>query len=330
MWLIVGTRPDVHGTAWKAHAHWLLGQEDAALAARHGRGRRWRGPSATPTRGRGAGLCADHLPDLRADCPSSPGRRRAGRDLRPSRLRVLPRMGADPGRVVPRGRGGHRSWPGGVSTPSPRRARWPGCRTGCRCSPTYWSGRPAGRTPARLLDAAATGARDPHDDLWWLPEVLRRWAAHDGRDQAAGAAAGRGAPGRRARQRRARAALPRRPGRARRAVARWRPIGLTDRRQKTTGVASSPVACARPDRVRQNSTASIRRCSPPVPAANVPPAGPVSSRTNGRPCRGAQSATTFATMRPSCSAVSSRSRPVARQMSTRCSHGSRVWMTSNR
>ncbi|MGW4063914.1 ATP-binding protein [Amycolatopsis sp. NPDC004747] len=28
----IGTRPDVHGPAWAAHAHWLLGDEDAAVA----------------------------------------------------------------------------------------------------------------------------------------------------------------------------------------------------------------------------------------------------------------------------------------------------------
>ena len=33
VWLSVGTRPDVHGTAWAAHAHWLLGQDDEALSA---------------------------------------------------------------------------------------------------------------------------------------------------------------------------------------------------------------------------------------------------------------------------------------------------------
>ena len=31
--LSVGTRPDVHGKAFSAHAHWLLGHEDEALAA---------------------------------------------------------------------------------------------------------------------------------------------------------------------------------------------------------------------------------------------------------------------------------------------------------
>jgi hypothetical protein len=29
----VGTRPDVHGRAWAAHAHWLLGHEEEALAS---------------------------------------------------------------------------------------------------------------------------------------------------------------------------------------------------------------------------------------------------------------------------------------------------------
>lgn len=31
--LSVGTRPDVHGTAWAAHAHWLLGQDDRAMSS---------------------------------------------------------------------------------------------------------------------------------------------------------------------------------------------------------------------------------------------------------------------------------------------------------
>jgi DNA-binding SARP family transcriptional activator/tetratricopeptide (TPR) repeat protein len=31
--LSIGTRPRVHGTAWSAHAHWLLGDDDAAFSA---------------------------------------------------------------------------------------------------------------------------------------------------------------------------------------------------------------------------------------------------------------------------------------------------------
>jgi DNA-binding SARP family transcriptional activator/tetratricopeptide (TPR) repeat protein len=34
--LSIGTRPDVHGTAFAAHAHWLLGHEDGALSSCHG------------------------------------------------------------------------------------------------------------------------------------------------------------------------------------------------------------------------------------------------------------------------------------------------------
>ena len=33
VWLSFGTRPDVHGTAFSAHAHWLLGHQDESLAA---------------------------------------------------------------------------------------------------------------------------------------------------------------------------------------------------------------------------------------------------------------------------------------------------------
>jgi DNA-binding SARP family transcriptional activator len=33
VWVHVGTRADVHGTAWAAHAHWLLGHDDDALSA---------------------------------------------------------------------------------------------------------------------------------------------------------------------------------------------------------------------------------------------------------------------------------------------------------
>jgi DNA-binding SARP family transcriptional activator/tetratricopeptide (TPR) repeat protein len=31
----IGTRPDVHGSAWAAHAHWLLGHDDEAVACCH-------------------------------------------------------------------------------------------------------------------------------------------------------------------------------------------------------------------------------------------------------------------------------------------------------
>ena len=51
------------------------------------------------------------------------------------------------------------------------------------------------------------------------------------------------------------------------------------------GSRSGPSPAARPDRMRQNSTASTRRPTPPWPAWNIPPAGPVSSSANGPPWR---------------------------------------------
>ena len=60
-------------------------------------------------------------------------------------------------------------------------------------------------------------------------------------------------------------------------------------RQNGTQVRSSPSCGARPDIVRQNPMASARRPTPPWPAWNAPPAGPVSSIPNGRRCRLAQS-----------------------------------------
>ena len=61
--LTVGTRPDVHATAWAAHAHWLLGHDADASGQRRTRdhaGARDR-PPVQP--GRGPGLRQHHPPD---------------------------------------------------------------------------------------------------------------------------------------------------------------------------------------------------------------------------------------------------------------------------
>ena len=47
--LSVGTRPDVHGTAWAAHAHWLLGHDDDALSSLSRAPSSWPGRSTTRT-----------------------------------------------------------------------------------------------------------------------------------------------------------------------------------------------------------------------------------------------------------------------------------------
>ena len=63
--LSVGTRPDVHGTAWSAHAHWLLGRDDDALASLPRRHRAGPGDRPPVQPGRGAGLRRHHPPDAR-------------------------------------------------------------------------------------------------------------------------------------------------------------------------------------------------------------------------------------------------------------------------
>src|SRR6266511_1033456 len=69
--------------------------------------------------------------------------------------------------------------------------------------------------------------------------------------------------------------------------------------QNGTSVVSRPVPAARPERIRQNSTASSSIVSPPAPATYEPPARPESVSVNGCPCRRDHSATTSATTRPS-------------------------------
>ena len=67
--LSVGTRPDVHGTAWAAHAHWLLGHDDEALAACREAIALARAIGAPVQPGGGAGLRRHHPPDAPATCP---------------------------------------------------------------------------------------------------------------------------------------------------------------------------------------------------------------------------------------------------------------------
>jgi DNA-binding SARP family transcriptional activator len=175
--LTVGTRPDVHATAWAAHAHWLLGNDESArssCASAIALARSIDHPYSLAValayssitcqmRGDLSGL-RDSVGELRALCDrydfayyrewglildgwSGGGERGTG----------LARRGIDNLRA-------HGSF-----------ARMP-----------YWlslladlSAR-AGRPDAAraTLDAALAAGR-AHDDLWWLPEVMRIRAAHD-------------------------------------------------------------------------------------------------------------------------------------------------------
>ena len=103
VWLSFGTRPDVHGRAFAAHAHWLLGRDDDALAAC--------GEAVTLARAIGHPYCQAVALAYGAITHQVRGDLRELRSMadelrrlmRPVRLRLLPRVGADPGRLVPRG-----------------------------------------------------------------------------------------------------------------------------------------------------------------------------------------------------------------------------------
>src|SRR6202044_3802844 len=97
-----------------------------------------------------------------------------------------------------------------------------------------------------------------------------------------------------------------------------------------SGLLSTALPGRRPASVRMKSMASISTCSPSRPWRKVPPAGPLSTRSNGCPWSSAHSATMSATSRPSWSGLRSIGLPVAWQMSMRWHHTSRVNPTSSR
>ena len=175
--LSVGVRPDIHAEAWAAHAHWLLGQDADALASADraiATARAIQNPynlAVALAYGAVGDQMRHDLPRLRATV---------------SELREL---------CARYDFAYYREWglilDGWSRTDGPRidlaqrgisnlRAE------GSFARMPFWlslladllirSGRPdAARA---TLDAAVAEAR-AHDDLWWLPEVLRMRAAHD-------------------------------------------------------------------------------------------------------------------------------------------------------
>jgi DNA-binding SARP family transcriptional activator/tetratricopeptide (TPR) repeat protein len=182
VWLSVGTRADVHGTAWAAHAHWLLGHDAEALSACQEAIKLARAidhpyclavalayGAVTYQMRHDMSELRDTVGELRALC----GRygfayyREWGLILdgwsRPDE------SGIDP---VRRGIANLKT--------AGSFARWP-----------YWLSLLADllarndRLDAAqaTLDAALVAGRQ-RDDLWWLPEVMRLRAAHDGNEVA--------------------------------------------------------------------------------------------------------------------------------------------------
>jgi DNA-binding SARP family transcriptional activator/tetratricopeptide (TPR) repeat protein len=183
MWLTVGTRPDVHSTAWKAHAHWLLGNSDAALEAcaeAIAKGRAVGHPYSMAVALAYAGITyqfCGQLPEL-AETVTELRELCERHDFAYYREWGLILggwlAGDDPG--IGRVQDGIRNLRSAGAF-----ARMP-----------YWLsllgdliGRQGRSDSARAtLDAAVVTGR-AHDDLWWLPEVLRRRAVYDHDEQSA-------------------------------------------------------------------------------------------------------------------------------------------------
>jgi DNA-binding SARP family transcriptional activator/tetratricopeptide (TPR) repeat protein len=181
-WLSVGTRPDVHGKAFSAHAHWLLGHQDEALVSCR--------EAITLAR------AIDHpylqavalaygsiihqmrhdLPELR-NMVGELGRLCERYDFAYYREWALildgwSRQGASGADLVRRGIGSLKSE--GAFTRMPY---WLSLLADLRAR----DGRP-GEARA-TLDAALAAGRARHD-VWWLPEVMRARAAYDGEQDA--------------------------------------------------------------------------------------------------------------------------------------------------
>jgi DNA-binding SARP family transcriptional activator/tetratricopeptide (TPR) repeat protein len=180
--LSVGTRPDVHATAWAAHAHWLLGHDESAQSSR--------------ARAIMLARSTDHPYNLAIAHAYSAITQQLQGDL-PGLCRSVQELRALCDR---HDFAYYREWAlilGGWSCPddsgAERAQRGIGNlkSVGSFARMPYWlslladlltrAGRPA--AARATLDAALAAGR-AHDDLWWLPEVMRKRAAHD-EDQAA-------------------------------------------------------------------------------------------------------------------------------------------------
>ncbi len=175
--LSIGTRPDVHGTAWAAHAHWLLGQDAAALSSCHNAIKLAR--------------TIDHPYSLAVALGYGAITHQVRQDISALRDAV-----SELRELCDRyGFAYYRDW--GLVLDGWSRMDEPGIglarqgisnlrSAGSFARMPYWlslladllarSNRPAA---ARATLDAAVAAGQARDDLWWLPEVMRLRAAHD-------------------------------------------------------------------------------------------------------------------------------------------------------
>jgi DNA-binding SARP family transcriptional activator len=175
--LSVGTRPDVHGTAWAAHAHWLLGHDQDAVSSCDDAVQLARSighPYSLAVALAFAGITRQIGDDM-------PGLRQVVDELREICDRhdfayyrewvlILDGWSRADQRGISLARRGISNLKSAGSF-----ARMP-----------YWlslladlSARNGKHGAARATLDAALIAGQAHDDAWWLPEVMRMRAAHD-------------------------------------------------------------------------------------------------------------------------------------------------------
>ncbi len=177
VWLSIGTRSDVHGTAWAAHAHWLLGQDDDAVRA-----------------------CREAIRLARAiEDPYSQAVALAYAAITHQMRHDLPelRNTVDELRQLcdRHDFAYYREWalildgwsrPGPSGTDLARRGISNLKSEGAFVRMPFWlslladlSARDHQPGAARATLDAALAAGRVHDDVWWLPEVMRMRAAYD-------------------------------------------------------------------------------------------------------------------------------------------------------
>ena len=196
--LSVGTRSDVHGMAWAAHAHWLLGHDDEALSACREAIELARAIDHPYSLAVALAYgCITH--QMRHDLPAL---REAVGELRELCDRYDFAYYREWGLILD---GWSAADQAGIDLA--RRGIDNLKSQGSFARMPYWlslladlSARVDQPGAARATLDAALAAGRAHDDLWWLPEVMRMRAAYDERAGRHRAAALRGADGVGARQ----------------------------------------------------------------------------------------------------------------------------------
>ena len=177
LWLFVGTRPDVHAPSFAAHAHWLLGEDAQADAVSR--------ECVQRARDLGEPYCLAVVLSYRAVLDQMRGDRDG---LAATAAEVL-------GLCDEYGFGYYRDWalilggwsrPDGSGTALARRGIASLRAAGAFARMPYWLSlladlqvRDGDPIAARSALDAAVAAAHAHDDVWWLPEVMRQRAALD-------------------------------------------------------------------------------------------------------------------------------------------------------